>query len=313
MTKILDAFNKSKEFLKKILPHSFAIKLLGSALVAVLSGGFLGILSDYATYFYAISIGVRAPLEGTPYLKATVAFGSIFLLISSALVFSFMIYLTQYVYKQALLSSNISSFLIARLNLDATQSASFIIMPITELQKLKLKQKYKILGSITLITFLMVYAISLIPEKYQPLNFSFPYSFSITPTPSILAISFSAFVIIISAIIIMPIVKKALSILAAIIYVFWCVTILFNTTYYAQFARIIGYGGGLPIEIHAKDENLQKKISNKNVGLIIKTTETVLVFESEKNIFMEIPNSEISYISYQTGGLGNLKTILPQK
>ncbi|MDN2674786.1 hypothetical protein OX459_25645 [Janthinobacterium sp. SUN026] len=311
MTKILDALNKSKEFLKKILPHSFAIKLLASALVAVLGGGFLGILSDYATYSYAISVGVRAPLEGTPYLKATVAFGSIFLLITSALVFSFMIYLTQSVYQQALLSSDISAFIIKILKLNPAQRDSFLIMPITELQKLKLEQKYIILGSITVISFLMAFGIALIPEKFEPLNFNFPYSFSITPTPFILALSISAFVIIISGIIIMPLVRKALSILSATIYFFWCVTILFNPTYYAQFVRMIGYGGGLPIEIHAKDDNLQKKINGRNVGLIIKTTETVLVFDSEKNTFMEIPNSEISYISYQAGGLNKLKTILP--
>jgi len=72
---------------RSALQWSLPIKLAVGAIVGLIGGGFLGYNAEYATYNYAIQYGVRAPIEGIPYLKAAVTFGSFFLLLTGSLVF----------------------------------------------------------------------------------------------------------------------------------------------------------------------------------------------------------------------------------
>ena len=73
---------------KAIVPWSISAKLVLSSLLGLFgAAGLLGYLSKYATYNNAIHFGIRPPLEGIPYLRPAVAFGSLFLLLSGAAIF----------------------------------------------------------------------------------------------------------------------------------------------------------------------------------------------------------------------------------
>jgi hypothetical protein len=80
----------TKELWDKYAGLVFPLKLLiGTVLGIALGPGFVGLLSEYATYYYAIDLGIRPPLEGIPYLKSAVTAGSLLLAVVVAFFFDF--------------------------------------------------------------------------------------------------------------------------------------------------------------------------------------------------------------------------------
>ena len=67
---------------------SLPLKLVVGSVVGAIAGpGWIAFLSEYATYMYAISLGVRPPVEGIPYLSATAALASLVLAIVASIIF----------------------------------------------------------------------------------------------------------------------------------------------------------------------------------------------------------------------------------
>ncbi|MFY1862145.1 hypothetical protein ACOTB5_29975 [Achromobacter xylosoxidans] len=83
----MNSDSRIARFVKSFVQWSLPAKLLVTAIVGLLGGGFLGYNAEYATYNYAIQYGFRTPIEGIPYLRAAVTFGSFFLLLSGVAVF----------------------------------------------------------------------------------------------------------------------------------------------------------------------------------------------------------------------------------
>lgn len=84
------------EFTKKWLwdwfwSLSIPLRLLTGALVATIGGGYVGFLSEFAAYNYAIYYGFRPPLEGIPYLRVSVMVIAFLLYLGSALTLSLII------------------------------------------------------------------------------------------------------------------------------------------------------------------------------------------------------------------------------
>ncbi len=76
----------------KIAPY-LTLKTVTWFLLTVLGGsGLLGILSEFATYSYAIYYGFRPPVEGIPYLRVTITLVS-FVLVIISMVTIIVIYL----------------------------------------------------------------------------------------------------------------------------------------------------------------------------------------------------------------------------
>ena len=63
-------------------------RILVSILVGFIAGpGLIGFLSEYATYLYALGADVRPPVEGIPYLRASVTLFSMTLATLVGLIF----------------------------------------------------------------------------------------------------------------------------------------------------------------------------------------------------------------------------------
>ncbi|MGJ0516691.1 MAG: hypothetical protein ACR65O_13190 [Methylomicrobium sp.] len=75
-------------WIKKFISLSFPIKLIIGSIASVIAGpGVVSFVSEYASYYYALEIGVRPPLEGIPYLSATTALVSFIFALSASIVF----------------------------------------------------------------------------------------------------------------------------------------------------------------------------------------------------------------------------------
>lgn len=76
------------QLFKNFLALSFPIKFLVGTIFGLIAGpGLLAFLSEYATYSYAIRINIRPPLEGIPYLSASVALASLVLSVTAIIIF----------------------------------------------------------------------------------------------------------------------------------------------------------------------------------------------------------------------------------
>lgn len=291
---------KSFRWLKGSMFWSLPIKLtIGGFLAAIGGSSFIGFLSEYATYIYAISFGIRPPLEGVPYLKAGVTLISMTLLIGAALMFCSIIG----VFKLFSLLCGLVSWLSSRLS----PSWRARISGSTDINDyFKNKSWWKKWGAALLVGISM-YLIFII------LNYFFKIEFWNREDFQLASVIYSIFAFLAFATLVQPSALKWMAVTGTLLYLLAWIVFLFNTTYYAYLLRYIGYGGGLPISIELKDGNLPSAGIDENLYMIIRTTNAVITLDKTSSKFIEIPNDQIKAIAHDIGGLDNLSSFLPDR
>ena len=294
---------RAVNFAREVLPWSLPLKLIISALLGALGGAsLLGYLSEYATYSYAIFYGFRPPLEGIPYLKATVTLGSLALLATGAAVFVLSILLVK-----ALLWS-LEWFLLGfgivknRLPTQVAKSAIDFGHVVKRLRERPMWQVILAATTISIFFGLLAYGEALLlnripqPEPLPPLQFAVAlatYGFIVT-----LAISRAA-------------AGWWLAAISTLIYfVVWAI-ILFSPTKYSQFLRMVGYGGGIPVTLELSGIEQNKKIQPERYYLMIRTTDALIVFDAAENSFVEFSRGQVTRITHPSGGFRSVPYRMP--
>jgi hypothetical protein len=298
---ITDVIDKLKQLFNRfsgLAIFGFPLKMLFAALAVVFgSAGLLGYVSDYATYYYAISMGFRPPLEGVPYLATAITLGSIFLLLGAALSFLLVYLLLRW------LGATISLLDLGFARILPKSSAKSIMD--SEIRKMRLR--YRLLFALLLgVIFAIISHFVLVRlGDHVPMPFA---EFSHSTLVAAIAIYAVAFGLISWV----PASIWPLSALASVIYFCAVISLLFQPIQYAKFLRFVGYGGGLPITIHSKDEELRENLVKANTSLILRTNDTLIVLEIDVGRFMEIPRDEVLFFTYKTGGLYAGASVLPK-
>jgi hypothetical protein len=65
--------------------------------------------------------------------------------------------------------------------------------------------------------------------------------------------------------------------------------------------RTIGYGGGYPVLIEVKNEQLKQRLRSAETELVLRTNDTLIVFDKKSRSYLEVPRDEAVYISYGRG------------
>lgn len=295
--KALDQSKKLYMFIKQNVIWSLPIKFLIGAVLGALGGSsLLGVLSEYATYFYAMSYGIRPPTEGVPYLKASVTLISLVLLISGALIYCMTTVLFRAFAKLITLSSYTKNLLLQkRLNNSFGRPASDLQVLFAD------KSWLPVLGTAALAAAmaygLVEFLIFLGPVPIPP---------KVTQTA---AIGYAIFAFIAFLTLIRPSTIIWVSLITTAIYFMVWFAFLFTPSYYSYLLRFVGYGGGLPITVEMK-ENAQLPLDN-TLYLIIRTTDAFIVLNDSTHQFVEIPKEEIKTVRHYSGGLNNLPFYLP--
>lgn len=301
-SELSNSFSKFKELVQWSLP----IKLTLSALVGTLGGaGLLGYLSEYATYSYAIHFGIRPPLEGIPYLKATVAIGSFLLLLSSALFFA----LTCFLFRLLLLASreaaNLVEYLFSKI-WGRRQSRLHLFDHTHPLQPMTM------LDVIPLLFVFMAFFSIVIPILDSSTVASFrESSFGKGITSIVILVVFGSY----GAAVIFPAIYVRglwwIGMIFTLLYFTVLVSLLFSPNQYSTFLRLIGYGGGLPVLIQLTDETPADINSSRELHLMLRTTEAFILYDNDHDKFVEIPKDQVRRITHASNGLQNLWYILP--
>jgi len=261
-------------------PLSIPLKMVIVGLVTALGGsGYIGFLSEYATYYYAWNSGFRLPAEGSPYLKITISSISFMLIIFSSFIF---------------IAFYITMRLIHRVKSTLNEQETSLVASLAEDSKLKkfILKAQKKLGEINELYTLI--AAGILTSGTIFVVISFYAEPPVTSLPLRLAISLaSGLFYFIQA---LPITNKNFIVPSALLltasFLIFSPFILFNQNIYSEILREIGYGGGIHTTISQNETNI-------NYQLLLRTNDSLFV-KNLNNTPIEIPLNQVNIISYNS-------------
>lgn len=306
MERVTEVKSKMAGFAEKMtraLPWTVPLKLIFGAILGALgSAGLLGYLSELATYSYSIHYGIRPPVEGIPYLRAAVTYGSFFLLTSAALIFgssvalikSFIEYLDNTIQKARGVISLIAEPPKVPLSQDITNILS------KRPTKQILFMSIAVAVAFAAVGYISATAINFVDQKAQI-------------SPTMFALTMGSYGLITA----LAISRKGaiwwIATAATIAYFTAWLIVLFSPTKYSQFLRMVGYGGGIQVVIELRDPDHTSSFSRRSCYLMIRSTDAIIVYSDSDRRIIEIPRDQVRSISHDSDGLPYLPYKLPEQ
>lgn len=277
-------FISAKNWVSKIIPFSLPIKIIIGSLFG---SGLLGLLSEFATYFYAISYGFRPPVEGIPYLSATVTFISIIVILGAFIGFIIIYSLLKMLFVQIETSTSyifnyIFNYIFSKIKLLKNNIRTYT----DTIDKMRENSTlYLIIISILSASVLGVIFTFLVSQKDGFDLWVF--------------IGIFLFASIVYFIMFRPASIKYIAVAAVLAYIVLVPSMMFHTDTYGKFMRISGFGGGKEVSVfynNLSKDSPQTKVSG---GLLIRTAKFIIIYKVENDEIIEIPISNVIKITYK--------------
>lgn len=285
--------------IRAITPWSIPLKLLVSALLGVFGGaGLLGFISEYATYNYAIYFGIRPPLEGIPYLRAAVAFASLFLLLSGAVVFAVIVFSLRSFAWYIDAIPRLFTFPLRLCGRDAKSSERRHGEALAALRARPLWQL--VLGSLLLAVLMFAGHPNLVTGRSE---------FDESMLKGVLAVQ--TFIVVLA--VARPPSIWWNAIVVTVAYFATCIYLLFSPLKYSELLRILGYGGGLSVRLELRDTSASRDFDPDLHQLMLRTNEAVILYDRNRATFSEIPREQVHRIVHDSGGMRHLPYFLPER
>lgn len=267
-------------------------------LVVISGSGFFALLSDFATYNFALWYGFRIPVEGVPYLKMTVALLGLFTAVSVLLLYFSIYALLNILWFMMRTSNQISAWLDKFTNLKDSDSAARIERVMRELSNIAI---IIISLSIAVAYYLIVTAVFYISDDCGDNGIN---CFNHGPTSFIYVL-----IVFLSLVMARPQWIKLIAGIASISVIFIILVYAFSPSKYAEFLRFAGFGGGKPISVYmlGVDSKSETKVEG---GLLIRSNDYLTVYSERTQSSLEIPMALVRKIEY---GNSNKNAILPQR
>jgi len=253
----------------------------------------IGFLSEYATYAYALRIGIRPPLEGIPYLSATVTAGSLFIALSAAIVFMLTRMVAARIAGRIItLFRNVSEStnkiavifeLLFKIKITKTEHEELI----EKIKSVSIKNALILSLVVSLGAGLIVYLVDThiaVNNKSDPLEAAIFVS----------VFSFVAFLTLWR--------ESAIwwvAIGASICFYALSFYLILSISHYSTFLRVVGYGGGSKVTVETLLNS--GEIGSAEYYLLLRTSESLIALEADKVTVIEIPISKVSNIQYELG------------
>lgn len=272
-------------WIHRFLGLSLPLKLIVGSIVGAVAGpGVVGVMSEYASYAYALEIGVRPPLEGIPYLSATAALASLIIAVLAAFVFVLTRWVISMIGGQVVeIVGNLLS--IIDKGLDAYRESGGKLFKkisaresLNSIRDLPLKKIIVLSGGLSaaLVALVNVLPISLSETDAKALSIVI----ALYVTVAIFTIWSRSFAFFIAGVAVVAFYALSLG-------------TLFDAEKHRTFLRLIGYGGEIPIEVEFGPSETPLELS-----LSIRTTTALLGRPAGKDGIVEIPLSRVKRISY---------------
>ena len=280
--------NRIISVLKKFGELALPLRLLLGTLTGIIAGpGVVGFLSEYATYAYALRIGIRPPLEGIPYLRTAVAAGGLILTLSAVLVF---------IATRGLLAS-MANNVIQYLRITAVlENITFYVFhaifpkkfPKPDVTNHDHVRSFRALSAGRALSLAVLVSATFGVMMLTPRAFDKDAPWM----PSVLVFGY-VFVVLLTAW------KKeamwTVSVVAVLAFYSVSFYALFNIRCYAYFLRYVGYGGGAPIELVYRGTPQE----SSDCYLLLRTTHSLICLDKRAETITEVPLANIKNTSYR--------------
>lgn len=276
----------------KVMPYSMPLKIIIGFLFTALGGSsVLGLLSEFAVYNYALINGFRAPVEGIPYLRATVTAISLAMIIVALVAFSLayliLKQLTSYISFILTTTQKLISYFSPELGeefghtrLDSLISRNFIVMLCAAA------------GSSILVVFIVTYTFdTAIPHIASILGTEYKPPFKMNNPLGESIIFCGTFMIYLS--LFRPKYTKEISFSIAGISVLTVLLVMFNANWYSRFLNITGFGGERSVTLY--QNNKEETISGK---LLIQSNDYYIILQPDSEV-IEFPVTQVKKITYK--------------
>ncbi|WP_238923775.1 hypothetical protein [Achromobacter ruhlandii] len=297
-------------FVKSFVQWSLPAKLLVTAIVGLLGGGFLGYNAEYATYNYAIQYGFRTPIEGIPYLRAAVTFGSFFLLLSGVAVFVTVWLVLHSIFTPRLIVRTFISKESRQRIIESPKIWNWVKKEVASVDQPSWAER--VAGKTWLRTLIVAAVVSGALSCSVWLALS---SFE-GPSPSVdflvlfLAVSVP-YVFALTVALLRPKAIVRVASVATVAYFVGALIFLWIPPSHAKLLRHLGFGGGIPVRIELADDRTTIPIKGRDwLYLMSRTTDAYILFDEESREFVELPRSSTRRL-YTKSDRRRLDYILP--
>ena len=271
--------------------------LLGAAVSSFAGGSLLGFLLQYAAYYFALSYGLRPPVEGVPYLVAMVTFGSIFLL----------------------LGAGIMAFSVAVLRHHFLPSFEWLAQKLTPFGETNLAQDFRSTSPLVVVAIVLsISALTIWVALHTSPSLSMTQELCAWPIMLCLSqsdlgfvpLTFYGIMIIFALMIWRPslVWLGALS-SAALLYISIAANIL-PPDGYARLLRMTGFGGGIQVEVELQPTDSSPKTTAR-ANLLMRSNTTLFLYFPTEGLIREYPITGIRGLQHREGGLHALPVSLP--
>jgi len=270
--------------IKKFVSLSFPLKFLIGSIFGIIAGpGLIAFLSEYATYTYAIRINIRPPLEGIPYLSASVALASLFLSIIAVSIFLISRWILTKMVSFPINNIRDIFDILNSIKESKFNSGKVVDDSIKSLRDLKTKKAI-------IIILVVATAISLLLFGFVKLG----ALVSGTKEPEISGlIALFIYLVIVLLSLWKPIFNWIIAISSAILFYIFSFNFLFDLNHYSNYLRVIKYGGGINIELEYKDTKQKEQ-----VVLLLRTLDYVFIKTKSETNPIELPLENVRSIKY---------------
>jgi hypothetical protein len=256
------------------IPVKFLIGFGGSALCSI----GVGVMAEFASYSYALYWNVRPPVEGIPFLRATVS-AIILIMISASALALFFTYQVLEHFRSRFEDSKITGAILTNDLIDAMGG---------DKNERPAPSMIEVLTSVIARALAGVGFILLSVWSVARLGANLGIILSTGATISLFVLGYLSFV--------WPQLKGWIAGLIAITLFIAIPIMLFNPHYYGALLRLLDYGGGIPVTV-LYEENKSNQASYEG-ELVFRTTSGLILVQPEKGAVTEIPSDKVTRINY---------------
>lgn len=291
--------------------------LIGAAISGLGGSGLVGFLSEYAAYSFAVSYGIRPPLEGIPYLRVAVTTMTLGVFIGGATLSLLIVLVARLLIFQGVrLVGTVFAYVNLFSRLFPGVAYSLARMKDNSLDRLKAKGmtgpeefikmcrdsiSWQVAITIALGIFFLVAAL-ITGVKYLQTREEYE---------AILAgIGIGGVVSLMVLLLWSPRLVSWFAILGTAAFFVLAPFSLFHAPTYANLLRVLGYGGGVPVRANVLNGN-GEVISAVEGFLVLRTTTSLILFDDKHDQVVEMPLTKVGTLGHAVGTLQSDKWKLP--
>jgi hypothetical protein len=285
----------------KYIGLAFPIRLMITSIASAFVGSsVLGFLAEYASYTYALYYGIRPPVEGIPYLRASVTALSF-----SVSILGISAFAACYWFLRSLVGRVEGYINLARRTGTLVKISGLDNAAVDEAIQIFRARPIKTILRWMIILSVAAVLVSTAVTAAQGYGIAF-----ILKTAALVA-GWAALFTLLVVLNWKPTLVPYLATFLAAVMMIVAPLLLFQPSRYAWLLRRMGYGGGFPVQVNVGDIDGSTAEEISGV-MLLRTTDAVILLDSSGTKIIDIPIAKVRRLRHDTDALRGDNYFLPR-